>query len=193
MAPRRSRRPGALLLFHGAGSDRDHSSLVLLEERLAPLPVHRANFPYRTKPGRRPPDREPVLLASVRSEAAALAERADVAANSVVLGGRSMGGRMCSMAVADGLPAAGLVLISYPLHPPGKPDRLRIEHLPRLTVPCLFVHGTRDPFGTPDELTSHTAVIPGPVTHVWVEGGRHDLARADDLIADAVQAWLTAL
>jgi predicted alpha/beta-hydrolase family hydrolase len=100
---------------------------------------------------------------------------------------------MCSMAVADGLPAAGLVLISYPLHPPGKPERLRIEHLPRLTVPCLFVHGTRDPFGTPDELMSHTAGIPAPVTHVWIEGGRHDLARADETIADAVQVWLAAL
>jgi predicted alpha/beta-hydrolase family hydrolase len=193
MVTRRSRRPGALLLFHGAGSDRDHSSLVLLEERLGPLPVERANFPYRTKPGRRPPDRAPVLLASVRSEAAALADRAGVAADRVVLGGRSMGGRMCSMAVADGLPAAGLVLISYPLHPPGKPERLRIEHLPQVTVPCLFVHGTRDPFGSPEELTEHTAVIPGPVSHVWIEGGRHDLARADERIADAVASWLAAL
>ena len=68
----------------------------------------------------------------------------------IVLGGRSMGGRICSMAVADGLPAAGLVLISYPLHPPGRPERLRIEHLPALEVPCLFMSGTRDTFGTPD-------------------------------------------
>ena len=65
-----------------------------------------------------------------------------------------MGGRMCSMAAADVLPAAALVLISYPLHPPGRPDTLRTEHLPSLSVPCLFVSGTRDPFGAPDELTA---------------------------------------
>ncbi len=78
---------------------------------------------------------------------------------------------MCSMAVAEGLPAAGLVLIGYPLHPPGRPGNLRIEHLPALAVPCLFVTGTRDPFGTPEELERHTAAIAGPVTHVWIDGG----------------------
>ena len=94
-------------------------------------------------------------------EAELLADQLAVAPNKILLGGRSMGGRICSMAVADGLPAAGLVLISYPLHPPGRPDRLRIEHLPALEVPCLFVSGTRDAFGTPDELERHTAAIPG--------------------------------
>jgi predicted alpha/beta-hydrolase family hydrolase len=100
---------------------------------------------------------------------------------------------MCSMAVAEGLPAAGLVLISYPLHPPGKPDRLRVEHLPQLEVPCLFVTGTRDPFGTPEELQEATATIPGAVTHVWIEGGRHDLKGADPQIAAAVAGWIDAL
>ena len=94
------------------------------------------------------------------------------------------------MAVADGLPAAGLVLISYPLHPPGRPDRLRIEHLPALEVPCLFVSGTRDAFGTPDELERHTAAIPGDVTHVWMEGKGHDLKGCDQLIAEAVAGWI---
>jgi predicted alpha/beta-hydrolase family hydrolase len=101
-----------------------------------------------------------------------------------------MGGRIGSMAVADGLPAAGLVLISYPLHPPGRPDRLRIEHLPALKVPCLFISGTRDTFGTPDELEHHTAVIPGDVTHVWIDGKGHDLKGCDQRIADAVAAWV---
>ena len=68
---------------------------------------------------------------------------------------------MCSMAVAEGLPAAGLVLLSYPLHPPGKPEKLRTEHLPALEVPCLFVAGTRDPFGTPEEVEAATAADPG--------------------------------
>ena len=95
------------------------------------------------------------------------------------------------MAVADGLPAAALVLISYPLHPPGRPDNLRTEHLPALTVPCLFVQGTRDPFGSPDELTAATATIPGPVTHEWIEGGRHDLKGADRRIGELVAAWLS--
>lgn len=100
---------------------------------------------------------------------------------------------MCSMAVAGGLPAAALVLISYPLHPPGKPDRLRTEHFGRLTVPCLFVSGTRDAFGTPEELKRETAAIPGPVTHHWIEGGDHGLRRRDDLVAEVVAAWVTGL
>lgn len=185
-------RPGALLLAPGAGSDAGHPALRAIEAAVAPLPVARMDFPYR-RAGRKAPDRAPVLVAAVRDEAAALVERAGIEPAALVLGGRSMGGRMCSMAVADGLPAAGLVLVSYPLHPPGKPERSRTEHLPRLVVPCLFVHGTRDPFGTPSELTEATAAIPGPVTHVWVEGGRHDLARADDEVAGAVAAWLGTL
>ena len=91
------------------------------------------------------------------------------------------------------LPVAGLALVSYPLHPPGRPDRLRTEHLPRLTVPCLFVHGTRDPFGSSAELEAATAQIPGPVTHVWIDGGRHELKGADRTVAEAVRDWLGGL
>ncbi|MGH9273073.1 MAG: alpha/beta hydrolase family protein [Acidimicrobiales bacterium] len=186
---RRRRPPGALLLFPGAGSAASHPSLVAIEDAVAPLPVSRADFPYRRE-GRRAPDRAPKLLACVIEEAAMLAERAGVAPERIVLGGRSMGGRICSMAVADGLPAAGLVLISYPLHPPGKPDRLRIEHLPELRVPCLFISGTKDSFGSPAELEHHTAAIPGPVTHVWIDGKGHDLKRADADLAQIVSEWL---
>lgn len=182
----------ALLLAPGAGSDRNHASLVAIENAVAPMPVERMDFPYR-KAGRRPPDRAPVLLAAVGAEAEALVARADISPDRLVLGGRSMGGRMCSMAVADGLPAAGLALICYPLHPPGKPENLRIDHLPRLTVPCLFVHGTRDPFATPEELQTWTATIPGPVTHVWIEGKGHDLKGADQRIAAIVADWITTL
>ena len=184
--------PEAMLLFPGAGSGRDQRSLVLLEETLAPLPVARADFYYRRE-GRRAPDRAPKLLACVLEEAAALAERTRVDPAHIVLGGRSMGGRICSMAVADGLPAAGLVLIAYPLHPPGRPEKLRIEHLPQLDVPCLFISGTRDAFGKPDELEAHTKAIPGPVTHVWIDKVGHELKNADDRIAEAVQEWLTTL
>ena len=184
--------PQAMLLFPGAGSDRNQKSLVLLEETLAPLPVARADFYYRRE-GRRAPDRPPKLVAAVEEEAAALVERTGVDPASVVLGGRSMGGRICSIVVADGLPAAGLVLIAYPLHPPGRPEKLRIEHLPRIEVPCLFISGTRDPFGSPDELEAHTEVIPGPVTHVWVDKVGHELKNSDQLIAETVKSWLADL
>ncbi len=187
-----SSKPGALLLFPGAGSAAGHPSLVAIEEALAPMPVTRADFPYR-KAGRRAPDRPPKLLECVVEEAAGLARRARVAPARVALGGRSMGGRMCSIAVADGLPAAALVLMSYPLHPPGKPDRLRVEHFPRLEVPCLFVSGTRDAFGTPEELEAHTAAIPGPVTHVWLDGARHELKGQDAALARIVTEWLRCL
>ena len=100
---------------------------------------------------------------------------------------------MCSMAVADGLPAAALVLICYPLHPPGRPEQLRTEHLPACTVPCLFVSGTRDAFGTPEELEAATATIPGPVTHHWIEGKGHDLKGADAELASTVAGWLRGL
>jgi predicted alpha/beta-hydrolase family hydrolase len=180
---------GALLLAPGAGSSRDHSALVAIEDAVGRLPVERMDFPYR-KAGRKAPDRAPVLLGAVRDEAAALVARAHIRPARLALGGRSMGGRMCSMAVAEGLPAAALVLVSYPLHPPGRPDRLRTEHLPALAVPCLFVHGTNDPFGSPDELRDATASIPGPVTHVWIDKGRHDLKGADARVASVVADFL---
>ena len=178
-----------LLLFPGAGSSSSNPSLVAIEAAVAPMRCVRADFPYR-KAGRKAPDRPPVLLQAVRDEAAPLL------AGGLVLGGRSMGGRMCSMAVGDPddpLPARALVLISYPLHPPGKPDTLRVEHLPRLTVPCLFVHGTRDAFGSPDELQHWTAAIPGPVTHHWIEGRGHDLKGSDAVVAKTVAGWIAAL
>ncbi|HEX2578035.1 MAG TPA: alpha/beta family hydrolase [Aquihabitans sp.] len=188
----RTGRPAGLLLTPGAGSGRDHHTLVALEEALTPLPVARVDFPYR-KEGRKAPDRAPKLIASVVAEAEAFATELRSSTSRLLLGGRSMGGRMCSMAVAEGLPAAGLVLLSYPLHPPGKPERLRVEHLPSLSIPCLFVTGTRDPFGTPEELEAATATIPGPVTHHWLDGARHDVKGRDDEIAEAVSTWLAAL
>ena len=182
-----------VLLAHGAGSDKDHPTLLAIERALAPLPVRRFDFPYRLKGPRRPPDRAPVLVEAARAEAAGFAGQIGAPTERLVLGGRSMGGRMCSMAVAEGLAAAGLVLVGYPLHPPGRPDRLRTEHLPQLEVPCLFVSGTRDAFATPDELREATATIPGPVSHHWVEGGRHELRGADAEVAAAVAAWLSDL
>lgn len=183
------RRCDALLLAPGAGSDRNHPTSVAVEARVAPLPVARMDFPYR-KAGRKAPDRAPVLLDAVREEAAALVASAGIRPARLGLGGRSMGGRMCSMAVAEGLPASALVLLSYPLHPPGRPDALRTEHFAALKVPCLFVSGTKDPFGTTDELEAHAAAIAGPVTFVWVERAGHEWKRRDDAVAEVVADWL---
>lgn len=187
--PRAKARAKAALLAPGAGSSRDHPTLTAIERLVAPMPVSRMDFPYR-KAGRKAPDRAPVLIESVREAAAALAGSAGVAAASIALGGRSMGGRMCSMAVAEGLPAAALVLLSYPLHPPGRPDKLRVEHLPQLDVPVLAVSGTKDPFGSPGELESHLAAVAGEVTFVWVDGAGHEWKRRDEEVAAVVADWL---
>jgi hypothetical protein len=167
---------------------------VAIEQALAPagVRVDRIDFPYRLA-GKKAPDRPPVLLATVIEAASALAAELGVDGRAVAVGGRSMGGRMCSMAVADGMAAAALVLVSYPLHPPGKPERLRTEHFEAITVPCLFVSGTRDSFGTQAELESATAAIPGPVTHVWIEGGDHGLRRKDTEVAEHVRDWFLDL
>jgi uncharacterized protein len=192
-APGSTRSVRGLLLFPGAGASRDAPALVAVDGALSDeMEVVRADFPYRRE-GRKAPDRPPKAIACVREEAALLADRAGIDPATVALGGRSFGGRMCSMAVAEGLPAAALVLIAYPLHPMGKPDRLRVEHFPDIDVPCLFVSGTRDPFGTPEEFAAHTAAISGPVTHVWVEDGRHDLRGSDAEVAGSVRDWLRGL
>ena len=84
----------------------------------------------------------------------------------------------------------GLVLVSYPLHPPGRPEKVRTEHFPLLDLPCLFVSGTRDAFGSPAELEAAAAAIPGPVTHVWLDGGDHGLRGRDEPVAATVAGWL---
>ena len=181
--------PAGLILTPGAGASRDHHTLVAVEAAVSPLPVLRLDFPYRVA-GKRMPDRPPVAVGHLREEAQWWAAELGVPTSSLVLGGRSYGGRMCSMAVAEGLPAAGLVLLSYPLHPPGKPDRLRVEHFPALDLPVLFVSGDRDPFGSPEELAERAAAIPGPVTRVTLPGA-HDVRGRDAEVADAVARWLS--
>jgi hypothetical protein len=182
----------ALLLTPGASAGRDQPALVAVDKALGAVPVERMDFPYRLA-GRKSPDKAPVLIEAIREGATALAKRTRLAPDRLVLGGRSMGGRMCSMAVAEGLPALGLALISYPLHPPGKPEKSRTEHLPKLEVPCLFLSGTKDAFGTVAELEAATKTIPGPVTHVWLEGGDHGLRRRDDEVAAIVRDWVLSL
>ena len=209
--------PGlGLLLTPGAGAGRDQPSLVAIEEALTPedVAVERMDFPYRLA-GRRAPDKPAVLIAAVVEGAGHLAAATGLPPQRIALGGRSMGGRMCSMAVAEGLACAALVLVSYPLHPPGRGEPLspfvsknrslatvsahkaprakhpgRADHFPAIDVPCLFVSGTRDAFATPAELEQATAAITGEVTHVWLEGGDHGLRRRDVEVAAAVRDWL---
>jgi predicted alpha/beta-hydrolase family hydrolase len=184
----------ALVLAPGASAGRDQSALVAIDDALSPegVRVERIDFPYRLA-GRRTPDRQPVLVASVVTAARILADELAVPLAKIALGGRSMGGRMCSIAVAEGLPAAALVLVSYPLHPPGQPDKLRVEHFEAITVPCVFVSGTRDRFATPRELEAATASITGPVTHVLVDNGDHGLRGRDQEVAAIVTGWVLAL
>jgi predicted alpha/beta-hydrolase family hydrolase len=193
--PRKTRPAVAgIVLTPGASAGRDQSSLVAMDNELsaAGVRVERIDFPYHLA-GRRAPDRAPVLVATVVAAVRELADELGVAPGRIALGGRSMGGRMCSMAVAEGLEAAGLVLVSYPLHPPGRPDRPRTEHLGSLRLPCLFVSGTRDAFGSPEELEAATSAIPGPVTHVWIDGGNHGMKGKDAPVAAAVRSWIMGL
>jgi len=167
----------AVLLAHGAGSDRNAPALVAVADALeaSGIPTLRFDFPYRIA-GRKAPDRPPVLLQAVRDAAAELAGRTGLGPERLVLGGRSMGGRYCSLAVGDPdepLPALGLLLLGYPLHPAGKPDNLRVEHFPRLDVPVMFVSGDRDALAGKDELQKWAGTIPGPVDFHWLAGGDH--------------------
>lgn len=180
-----------MLLAPGAGADRTQPALVAIDDALtaAGARVRRMDFPYRLV-GRRAPDRLPVLVEAVADEA----RRLGAGCARLVLGGRSMGGRVCSVAVAEGAdlgaaPVAGLALVSYPLHPPGRPDRRRDAHLPGVRVPCLFVSGTRDAFGTVTELEEAAATIPAPVTCRWIDGGDHGLRRRDAEVAGIVTMW----
>lgn len=193
----------ALVLWPGAGSSADHPSFDALAAGLAPLPVRRFDFPYRRE-GRTPPDRADRLIRSLRADVEGVCEELGVPPERLVLGGRSMGGRMASMAVAGAtgatrrdaprweppLPAAGLVLLGYPLHPPKQPERLRAEHLEAISVPTLFISGDRDPFGTPDELAAAQRLVAGPVSSVTLAGARHELAGADDRVVEVVGEWL---
>jgi predicted alpha/beta-hydrolase family hydrolase len=152
-------------------------ALTVVADALADVkvPSLRFNFPYRSA-GRRAPDRPAVLEAATRDAAAELARRSKLPFDRLVLGGRSMGGRICSLVVADPadpLPALALALLGYPLHPPGKVDQPRVEHFPRITVPTLFISGTRDAFGAPSELRAHAQDVKGAVTWHWVDTGDH--------------------
>jgi len=194
----------ALLLAHGAGAGEDHPWIKHVAQGLSTrgIRVRSFNFPYREE-GRRSPDRGEVLEAAIRLAWDALVI-ATPAARVRVAAGKSMGGRIASQVAArQGFtpPPAGLVFFGYPLHPPGKPAERRDRHLPSLACPTLFIHGTRDPFGSSDEMRELTSRL-GGATLDLVEGGDHSLTarkRVDpsgDSLGQAVgraAAWILAL
>ena len=181
-----------VVLFPGAGSNKDHASLVEIERILCPIPVLRVDFPYR-KVGKRFPDKAPILVQCVKDEVRAFSQKLGCTTAELVIGGRSMGGRMCTMAAADiqdPLAVAGVVCIGYPLHPPKKPDQLRTEHLPRLNTRLLFVSGTRDEFGSPSELADAFSLLPSSPSVHFIEGGKHELKGHDQAVALVINEWL---
>lgn len=133
-------RPAGLVVTPGASADRDHATLVAIEAGIPELAVLRLTLGT---------NRVPRAVDKIGEAGEAFADELGVKPNKIAYGGRSFGGRSCSVAVAEGLPAAALVLLSYPLHPPGKPDKLRVDHFGDIDVPTLFVSGERDPFGSP--------------------------------------------
>jgi uncharacterized protein len=195
-----------IALWPGAGSSASHPTLVAIESGLAPLPVGRFDFPYRRE-GRKAPDRANRLIESLRRDVSGWCLELGTTSGRLVLGGRSMGGRMASMAAAgatgntakgaaeydEPLPVAGLVLLSYPLHPPGRPERMRTAHLSELRSPVLLISGDRDPFGTPEELATAFSSVQAPVTTVLVPSARHELSGADEVIVTTIRDWLETL
>lgn len=185
---------GAVVLTHGAGGNRDGALLVKLCDEWASrgwLAI-RYNLPYRRRRPKGPPSGSAKADQEGIVEAVELAR--GLAGGRVVAGGHSYGGRMTSMAVADGLAVDVLALSSYPLHPPGKPERARTEHLPRIAAPTVFTHGTSDPFGTIDELRDAAGLITAPIEIVEITGARHDLgSKTLDVPALAVDAALRLL
>lgn len=202
---------GVVLLTHGAGGSRDSPLLLRICDEWASrgwLAI-RYNLPYRRRRPKGPPSN------SAATDQAGIVEAIEFAHTlsdgPVLAGGHSYGGRMTSMVAATmcarderaeeprhrtgtasgqtGL--AALTLFSYPLHPPGKPERARTEHLPDIAVPTVFTHGTADPFGTIDELTAAAALVTGPTEIVEITGARHDLgSKKLDVPALAVAAAL---
>ena len=167
--------PGAdavLVLAHGAGSGMRAPFMEGFAEEIGRrgIATLRFEFPYM-QAGRRAPDRPPVLVDAWRDAFTEGVSRAG--GRRVFAGGKSMGGRIASMAAAEGMPAAGLVFLGYPLHPPGRPEKIRDAHLPDVPVPMLFLQGSRDTFARPDLLAGVIARLGPRAEYVEVAGGDH--------------------
>jgi uncharacterized protein len=189
--PENPNRDG-LVLSHGAGSNANAPLLIALAEAFCSAGFHvlRCDLPFRqSKPSGPPMGTAALDQAGIKNAVLAMKT---LASGRVFVGGHSYGGRQSSMLCAvEPDVARGLLLLSYPLHPPRKPEQLRTQHFPKLQTPALFVHGTRDPFGTVDELQRATGLVPAVTGLIAVEGAGHDLgftrkARTSGLPASVV-------
>ena len=158
-----------VLLAHGAGTNQDHEFMVLLRDGLAAAghTVMTFNYPYAER-GAKGPDRPEKLISCHRSAAEALSGSVD----NLFLAGRSMGGRIGTYVVAEGMPAAGLVLYAYPLHPAGKPEKLRIDQFPDIHIPLLFFQGTRDALARMELFEAHIRPLRNAEVEI-LEGAGH--------------------
>jgi predicted alpha/beta-hydrolase family hydrolase len=161
-----------LVCAHGAGGSISDRSTVASANamRRHGMGVVRFNFLYREKKSGRP-DAMPKLMETFAAVVART--RAEVSPATLIIGGRSMGGRAASMLAAEGFSADGLLLLAYPLHPPGQPEKLRDAHLPKIVMPVLAFSGTRDPFCTPALMERALKTVTAPWEMRWIEGADH--------------------
>jgi uncharacterized protein len=187
-----------IALTHGAGTNCNAALLQSLAALLAEggVTILRYDLPFRVSRPAGPP-RSPDAAADRDGIRAAVQAVRCVVPGRVVAGGHSYGGRQTSIAAAENLESAdGLVLLSYPLHPPRRASELRTGHFPQIHKPCLFIHGTRDPFGSPAEMTESLKMIPGPVELYVIDGAGHDLnrpARTVQSVAARIIEWVATL
>jgi predicted alpha/beta-hydrolase family hydrolase len=198
----------SLILAHGAGANQASAFMVHVAGALAARGIETITFNFAySEADRRLPDRNDKLEACWRR--VILACRSGEiggggARRKLAIGGKSMGGRIASqVAAADSDEIAGLVFLGYPLHPPGRPDKLRSKHLPAIRAPMLFVQGSRDAFGTPEELAPVIKTLNAPARLCVVEGGDHSFKvtkkaalsqdQVYEFILDAIAQWLRAL
>jgi uncharacterized protein len=181
-----------LVLTHGAGGNCRGPLLIAAAEAFSGrgLDVLRCDLPFRQRRPTGPPSPSGAAVDRDGLRLAIAALRA-VVSGPVSLGGQSYGGRQATLLAAEEPEiAAALLLFSYPLHPPGKPDRLRTEHFPRLRAPAVFVQGTADPFGSITELEAAVSLIPAPTQTISIAGAGHDLKRGRFDLAPVVTALL---
>jgi predicted alpha/beta-hydrolase family hydrolase len=189
--PERARERG-LVLTHGAGGNCRSPLLIAAVEAFCAegISVLRCDLPFRQRRPTGPPSPS-TAAADRKGLRRAVEAMRGIVSGQIFLGGQSYGGRQATMLAADEPEiASALLLFSYPLHPPGKPDRLRTGHFPRLRVPAVFVHGTSDPFGSPQELRSVVALIPARTEIIPIAGAGHDLKRGRFDLGPVVAALL---
>lgn len=185
---------------HGAGGNMNDKGMLTTTRAIGArgIDIVRFNFLYRENKSNRP-DQMPVLKETTQAVVARVREELDP--KTLIIGGRSMGGRAASMLAADGFDADGLLLLAYPLHPAGRPEQLRDAHLPAIRMPVLCINGTRDALCTPSLMKTALEKVTAPWQMLWIDGADHSFhvlkssgktdAQVMNEIADAAQAWIS--